>query len=354
MRSVALVVGSLLLAACAVGERPIFAENGAGPIGADGRAAAGDGQGASSGPSTTASVAGAAAAETPPLSAAATASTLLPELGSLGSLPPVLLSPTGVLVPVLGRTPSGYRVLSPCGNETDLVYGQPVWEAEVVLDPGHGGDERGALGPDGQTEAELNLDVARRTGAVLEAQGISVALTRAADYRIPVRNRAAIADQLQASAFVSIHHNSPTPERSDKPGTEVYVQSGSAESARLGGLIYAQIMSALSVFDVSWAGRRDAGVLTVLNDEGTNAYGITRHPKAPVALAELAYISDPAEAVLLDTEEYRQVAAQALADGIVRYLTTTETGSGFVAKPRLFNPSGETGGANGCVDPPLS
>ena len=155
-----------------------------------------------------------------------------------------------MLVPVLARNPTGYRVLSPCGNEVDLVYGQPVWEATVVLDPGHGGDERGAIGPDEATEAEVNLDVARRAGALLEAQGVAVVLTRSADYRIPVRNRAAIADQLQAKAFVSIHHNAPTAQPADGPGSEVYVQSGNTSSRRLGGLIYQAVTEALAEFDV--------------------------------------------------------------------------------------------------------
>ena len=73
-----------------------------------------------------------------------------------------------------------------------------------------------------------------------------------------------------------------------------------------------------------------------------------------MALAELAYISNPSEAVLIGTSEYRQAAAEALAAAIIRYLTTDEPGAGFVDNPRLFNPSADTGGTGGCVDPPLS
>jgi N-acetylmuramoyl-L-alanine amidase len=354
LRAAALLVCLLAtLSACAVGERPTLSEDGSASL--DG---AGDDVGA-----------GSAASEPttspPPLEDGAVAAVTLPSttvtpsplpaLAALGAdTPPVLISPTGLLVPVLGRTGTGYRVLTPCGVEADLVFGQPVWEAEVVLDPGHGGDEQGALGPDGEAEAELNLDIARRAAALLEAQGISATLTRTADYRIPIRNRAAIADQLQARAFVSIHHNSPTPEPSDIPGTEVYVQSGNAESSRLGGLLYEEIVAALSVYDVAWTSRSDAGVLTVLDDQGENAYGITRYPTTPVALAELAYLSNPSEAVVLATPEYRQAASVAVSEAVARFLTTTDPGSGFVANPRLFNPSGDTGGTDGCVDPALS
>jgi len=353
LRRAALLVGLLFVSACAVGERPTL--EGAGQV-ADG-AAASEGGGATEGLSATPDGGGGegdGVAAAGPVTTEDGTALSLPDRQSLGNAPPVLISPTGVLVPVLARNPTGYQVLTPCGNEVDLTYGQPVWEATVVLDPGHGGDERGAIGPDGATEAEVNLDVSRRTGALLEAQGVSVVLTRSADYRIPVRNRAAIADQLQAKAFVSIHHNSPAAQPADKPGSEVYVQSGNESSRRLGGLIYEAVIQALSAFDVAWTGRPDAGVLTVLNSDGKNAYGITRYPTAPVALAELAYIANPSEAVLIGTDEYRQAAAEALAAAIIRFLSTDEPGAGFVDNPRLFNPSGDTGGTTGCIDPPLS
>ncbi len=352
LRRAALLVGLLFVSACAVGERPTL--EGAGSV-ADGADASGDDtEGLSGTPDGEAGGDGSGSETAAGPATTEEAAPPLPDRQSLGNAPPVLISPTGVLVPVLARNPTGYEVLTPCGNAVDLTYGQPVWEATVVLDPGHGGDERGAIGPDGATEAEVNLDVARRTGALLEAQGVAVVLTRSADYRIPVRNRAAIADQLQAKAFVSIHHNAPAAQPTEEPGSEVYVQSGSADSRRLGGLIYEAVTQALAEFDVAWTGRPDAGVLTVLNSEGKNAYGITRYPTTPVALAELAYIANPSEAVLIGTDEYRQAAAEALAAAILRYLNTDEPGDGFVDNPRLFNPSGDTGGTTGCVDPPLT
>lgn len=227
--------------------------------------------------------------------------------------------------------------------------------AEVVIDPGHGGDESGALGPSGETEADLNLNVARRAAAILDSRGITVALTRTSDYRVPIRVRAAIADQLGASVLVSVHHNAPTPTPgpANGPGTEVFIQANSEESRRLGGLLYDEIVAALGVFDADWASRTDAGVLTVVNDSGEDAYGVNRYPETTSALAELAYLSNPTEAVVLATDEYRQAAASAVATAIVRFLETDAEGSGFIAEPRLFTPSGATGGDEGCVDPPL-
>ncbi|MGI9598222.1 MAG: N-acetylmuramoyl-L-alanine amidase family protein, partial [Acidimicrobiales bacterium] len=264
-----------------------------------------------------------------------------------------LLSPTGVLVGVTGQTSSGYVVETPCGGVTTLVWGQPIAGAQVVLDPGHGGDEAGANEGGQLTEAELNLRLARRTAAELTERSISVVLTRNGDYRIPISRRAALADSIGPEAFVSIHHNTPASRPSPQPGTEVFVQTASDRSRRLGGLLYEEVFGALSQFDVEWTSRDDAGVLSVVNDDGEDAYGIARYPTTTSALIEMAYLGNEKEAVLLATDDYLEAAAIALADGIQRFLTTEEPGTGFVDQPRVFNPSGVTGGTTGCVDPPL-
>jgi len=340
----------LAVSACSVGERPTLleAEAGDGPLDAA--------LVASAGPAGAETDAAAMQEDTTP-EPDATSNSEGEQLAAidLGDLPPALVSPLGVVVPVLGGTETGYLVQTPCGNEQELLWGQPLREADVVIDPGHGGDERGAIGPSGEAEADLNLDVARRVASTLDSQGISVALSRTGDYRIPVATRAALADRLEAKVFVSIHHNSPTPVSgpANGPGTEVYVQVGSDASKRLGGLVYEEVLAALSVFDADWATRSDAGVLTVLNTEGEDAYGIVRRPAVPSVLVELAYISNSTEATVLATPEYRQAAGDALAGAIVRFLQTGEEGSGHIDEPRFFDPSGATGGDEGCVDPAL-
>jgi N-acetylmuramoyl-L-alanine amidase len=324
----------LVLASCSVGERPSLVEGLSADTGDD---PVSGGITGSSGPATT------------------EVQITLPALGALGPLPPALITGTGVVVPVIGADQDGYLVTTPCGNEASVDWGQPLTPVDVVLDPGHGGDEEGAIGPSGETEAELNLDVTRRVATALEREGISVALTRTGDYRIPISLRAAIADQLEAELFVSIHHNSPTPTPgpTNGPGTEVYVQTTSEESKRLGGLIYEEVVQTLSQFDADWASRDDAGVLTVVNESGEDAYGITRYPQATSVLAELAYLSNPSEALVFGTNEYRQAAAEAVAIAIVRFLDTEDPGTGFIDQPRLAQLSGSTGGDDGCTDPRL-
>ncbi len=265
-----------------------------------------------------------------------------------------LITPTGVVVPVVQEDFDGFTVLSPCGNEVPLAWGTPITSAEVALDPGHGGGEVGAEGPNGLAEKDLNLTLAKRTATELRARGISVVLTRTADYRIPLSSRAAIANTLGAELMVSIHHNAPVVNPSPGPGTEVFVQFGSDESRRLGGLIYEEVVAALSQFeDVEWVTSSDAGALAVLNADGDDSYGMIRRPEMPAVLAELGYLANPTEAELFATDRYIDVAAFALAEAIERWLDTDAPGSGFVDEPRRFTPDGRTGGSGGCEDPPL-
>lgn len=360
---IVLTVLALIAAACSGAERPTLVQDGA-AVGTAGVGTAERGSdGAGSATSTTDGAAADAAGSTVSADAApAQTSTSTTAAGDPSvptdtrPAPPgvgAVLSPKGVLVRVTAEVDDGYLVESPCGSPVVIPWGQPVGAVQVVIDPGHGGDEQGAVAESGLTEAELNLRLARRTAAELARRAITVVLTRNADYRIPIRRRAELADAIAPSVFISIHHNTPASAPSTKPGTEVFVQSTSTSSQRLGGLLYESVLDGLSTFDVEWTARTDAGVLTVLDDAGEDAYGIARYPTTPSALVEMAYLGNPREAALLDSDDYLDVAASALADGIERYLTTEDTGSGFIDTPRIFNPQSDTGGTDGCVDPEL-
>lgn len=260
-----------------------------------------------------------------------------------GTTPPLeagaIVTATGVPVAVLAQVGSGYLVRTPCGAQELLTGGTPLGPVEVVIDPGHGGEvDTGAVGPNGLREADLNLALSRLLAEELEERGVRTILTRAGDYATSLSVRAELADHLGARALVSIHHNSPTPGPSSRPGTEVYVQSGSEESRRLGGLIWQRLVGSLSRFDVQWSAAPDAGVLTVLNTRGSDAYGMVRSPETVSVLVEAGYLSHRPEAELFATAEYRRVASLALADAIVAYLESNTSGSGFIPEPRTFNP----------------
>ena len=125
----------------------------------------------------------------------------------------------------------------------------------------------------------------------------------------------------------------------------MYVQSDAdgtprSDSARLGGLLYEEITRALADFDdVAWSRLPNAGVLRVLFPDGGDAYGMIRRPAIPAVLVEYGYLSNPSEAELFATDEYIDVAAEATANAVESYLGTDRPGTGFVERPRVFDPA---------------
>lgn len=101
-----------------------------------------------------------------------------------------------------------------------------------MLDPGHGGPwDSGAVGSNGLAERDLNLAVSNAVLGELANRSIGAVPTRTGDYGTRLSVRAELADALGVEVLVSIHHNAPTLRTGDTPGTEVYVQSASAQQA---------------------------------------------------------------------------------------------------------------------------
>ena len=222
--------------------------------------------------------------------------------------------------------------------------------ATVVLDPGHGGAETGAIGSEGLVEKEVNLDVARRAAGLLRAGGVDVVLTRMGDYMATLAFRVDVAVSLQAEAFVSIHHNAMPDGPRSSPGTETFYQYTSASSKRLAGLLYEEATAALAPFPADWVGNTDAGARWRLNDAGGDYYGVLRFADArhlTAAIAEMAFITNPSEEALLGREDVRQAEAGAIA----RFLYTRDPGSGFSIPHPRTQPAGGGGGREGCIDP---
>lgn len=265
-----------------------------------------------------------------------------------------LISPAGVVVPVTGREGDAYRVGTPCGRSAVVSGGTPIPGAAVVLDAGHGGVEPGAVGPGQLTEKTVNLSVVEHARAALEAAGVATVLTRTADYRITLNARAEIVKALDPRAFVSVHHNAEPDGPRAGPGTETYYQVASADSKRLSGLIYEEVVKALSAYRIAWVADDDAGAKYRRNVAGDDYYGILRRTQGtPSSLAELAFISNPPEEELLRRPEFHKVEGEAVARGILRFLGTTDPGSGYVEPYPRESPAGSGGGSSNCVDPPL-
>jgi N-acetylmuramoyl-L-alanine amidase len=266
-------------------------------------------------------------------------------------------TPTGVVVPVLGTSAGGWLVGTPCGR-TATVRNIRALTGTVVLDAGHGGKETGAIGPRGNRESDLNEAVVAHAQRALQAAGISAVLTRTDDYRIGIVPRAAIVAAVKPKAVVSIHHNASPSELSDAPGTEIFHQmvgASAAESRRLSGLLYEEVTATLARYEVAeWAATPWAGVKPRRSAAGDDFYGILRRTQGtPTALVEVGFISHEAEERLYAQRRVQQAVGEAIARGVVRFLTTTDPGRGFVNPPGMADDNRPGGGTENCQDPPL-
>jgi N-acetylmuramoyl-L-alanine amidase len=303
--------------------------------------------------STTAAPSTAAAPATAVTTTAVTTTTEVPPT-TTGRRPVVVVTPTGVVLPVLAVADDGQlHVRTVCGGEANYSGpGRRYDRVHVVLDPGHGGFDPGAV-QNGIRESDINLDVAQRTRAYLERDGLDVVLTREFDYYVPFVVRGELALNSHASIFVSIHHNSGSAPLSSHPGTEVFYQQLDAKSRRLAGLLWEDVTAALSAHPIQWYGATGSGALFRQGRTGPDFYGVLRRTAGvPATLLEIAYISNPREAALVATDAFREESAGAIAHAIERYFTTDDPGAGFSAPRGAGPPTTPTGGTAGCVEPP--
>lgn len=174
----------------------------------------------------------------------------------------------------------------------------------VVIDPGHGGRDPGAVGPTGLREKDVVLTVARLLRERLLAAKLGVTMTRDTDILIPLVDRAVLANTWQADAFISIHCNAHS--TSIAHGTETFHFTLShPQNKRLADVLQKNLVELLR--------RRDRGVKR-------GNFQVLRQSTPPSALVELAFISNPDEEKLLATAEFQSLAARAIAEGIVEFL----------------------------------
>ena len=302
-------------------------------------------------PTTTTTVAPTTTTTAAPTTTTTAASAPAPAHDSGG----VVVSERGVVLPILASLGAGegWRVSTPCGNEVTIDSGRHVPTVDFVLDAGHGGTETGAVGPNGVTEKELNVRIAEIVEWYLNEAGYSTLLTRTTDIRVPLRSRAEIANALQPDAFISIHHNGGATRRQDTPGTELFVDGGNPEAGRLGGILFEEMIDRLSDFEADWVGTVRNGVSTRFNSSGEDLYGIHRFTPGVVSvITEAGYLSNASEAELFADNDFQWAHGRAIAEGLIRWQTTSDPGSGFL--PDFVDDSSSgTGGFTGCTDPEL-
>jgi N-acetylmuramoyl-L-alanine amidase len=168
----------------------------------------------------------------------------------------------------------------------------------IVIDPGHGGFDRGGIPGQRVPEKNMTLDVSLRLKPILEKAGYRVIMTRSTDVFVPLGTRVAIANSHPNAIFVCVHFNSAS--RSGASGIETYFYS--TESAPLAASIHSAV--------VGGAPSENRGVRR-------RGYFVLRRTTVPAVLVECGFLTNPTEAQFALTTAYRQKLAQEIARGIL-------------------------------------
>jgi N-acetylmuramoyl-L-alanine amidase len=234
--------------------------------------------------------------------------------------------------------------------------GGPRVVRRVVIDPGHGGQDDGAVGPTGLKEKDVALDIGKRIGSVLASEvGVDAMLTRNEDVFIPLEERTARANAYHADVFVSIHCNAS--ENGDARGIEVFVLDELKDTNRAAARVaamenglgkaksldpaaldaeMASISMRLQTGEVAGQSRKLGDLLARATlaslaqrypdtkDHGLKSAGfyVLLGAEMPAVLFETSFISNPEDEALLAKADYRQK----LADGVVNAIRAYREG----------------------------
>ena len=240
--------------------------------------------------------------------------------------------------------------------------GKPIVDrlVTITLDPGHGGEDPGAVGRGGSYEKNVTLAVARRLKAKIDAEpNMRAVLTRDTDYFVPLNMRVQKARRIQSDLFVSIHADAFT--RPDANGSSVFALSESGASSSMarylaqkeneadliGGVNLGtkDPMLARTLLDLSQSatisdslklGRavlNEIGGINRLHKENVEQAGfaVLKAPDIPSILVETAFISNPEEERRLNDDAYQDKMAEAIISGIRKYFVKNPP----LAKSRL-------------------
>lgn len=211
------------------------------------------------------------------------------------STPPITNNPTTIPVPPAPNTPS--QPITPLPGTAN-----PRGRVLVVIDPGHGGKDPGAIGLGGLREVDVILPISLEVSQLLKQQGVEVMMTRNADYFVSLQGRTAMANRARANVFVSIHANAVGGGRSNVSGMETFY-TGNRE---LADAIHRSILRNVTV-------ARDRGVKN-------SRFYVLRTSRMPAALVEVGFVTGTIDNARLRNPAYRSQMARAIALGILDYI----------------------------------
>lgn len=191
-------------------------------------------------------------------------------------------------------------------------------ERTVVIDPGHGGIDGGAISVLGDEEQEINLNISLKLRDMLKEKGIGVVMTRETDTGLYGENdrnkkvadmkaRCSLINEVNPDIMVSVHQNNYSSE--GVKGAQVFYYSHSLEGEKAAVILQNHLRESLDKNNERKAKKNDN-------------YYILINVKCPAVIAECGFLSNYSEAELLKSNEYQEKVAQALCDGICEYLET--------------------------------
>jgi N-acetylmuramoyl-L-alanine amidase len=194
----------------------------------------------------------------------------------------------------------------------------------VVLDPGHGGQDSGAM-VGNVNEKDLTLDVAQRLEGMLHAQGMATVMTRTDDRYISLAERAALTNRIPDCIFLSIHFNEG--DKASATGIETYYADHQVKPnpPLVSWLPFLQRASAQlpNVESQNLAGCVQESLVakTQATNRGTKAqqFLVIANVRHPAVLVEGGFLSNKDDAARLSKPEYRDQMAAAISDGILHY-----------------------------------
>ncbi|MCD7738538.1 MAG: N-acetylmuramoyl-L-alanine amidase [Lachnospiraceae bacterium] len=188
----------------------------------------------------------------------------------------------------------------------------------VVIDSGHGGIDPGNVSSDGTLEKDLNLAIALKLQAFLEANDVTVVMTRTDDSGLysesssnkkveDMKNRVTLMEETAPDLVISIHQNSYSD--SSIKGAQVFYYTTSGKSKRLAEILQESLIQRLDQNNTRQAKANDT-------------YYLLKKTSLPIVIAECGFMSNPSELELLKSDSYQSLAAWALCLGIMEYLNS--------------------------------
>jgi N-acetylmuramoyl-L-alanine amidase len=205
---------------------------------------------------------------------------------------------TPPLPPIQGQLPDP-RNPQPVTQPTRPI---PRGKVVVLIDPGHGGKDPGAIGIGGVREKDIILPISQRIAQVLQQNGVQVVMTRNSDYFVSLPGRVQMAERVGADVFVSIHANAIGGGRTDVNGLETYYYDNGLGLARA---VHNSILQSVNV--------RDRRVRRA-------RFYVLRRSSMPSILVETGYLTGREDVSKLQNPAYRNQMADAIARGILQYL----------------------------------